>query len=84
MDSVIDFSKEKQIKIDYVEIASELMRTPIFQKMIENKNLKICKTILIDEIYNNFIKCDFHIKELKEVFPYKKKEKKKKKKKGYI
>ena len=62
LDSVIDFSNEKQIKINYVEIAGELMRTPILQKMIENKNLKICKTILIDEctsvgddIYNNFL-----------------------------
>ena len=48
-DDVIKVVKEKQIKIDYVELAGELMRTPILQKMIENKKLEISKTILIDE-----------------------------------
>ena len=48
-DDVLKVVKEKQIKIDYVELAGELMRTPILQKMIENKKLEISKTILIDE-----------------------------------
>ncbi len=48
-DEVLNEVKKKQIKIDYVELAGELMRTPILQKMIENKKLEISKTILIDE-----------------------------------
>ena len=50
------------------------MRTPILQKMIENKNLKICKTILIDEctsvgaaLYGKFIKGNFPIKQIKNI-----------------
>ena len=77
LDSVIDFSKENKIKIDYVEIAGELMRTPILQKMIENKNLKICKTILIDEctsvgaaLYGTFIKGNFPVSQLKNIIPF--------------
>ncbi len=42
-------SKYKEIKIDKIEMAGELMRTPILQKMIEDKNFKVSKTILIDE-----------------------------------
>ena len=49
LNSIIKYSKEKKIKIDCVEIAGEIMRTPILQEMIEKYNLKICKTILIDE-----------------------------------
>ena len=46
---VINYSKKNNIIIDCVEIAGELMRTPILQKIIENKGLKICKSLLIDE-----------------------------------
>ena len=42
-------SKYKEIKIDKIEMAGELMRTPILQKMIEDNNFKVSKTILIDE-----------------------------------
>ena len=77
LDSVIDFSKEKQIKIDYVEIAGELMRTPILQSIIEIENLKICKTILIDEctsvgaaLYGTFIKGNFPVSKLKNIIPF--------------
>ena len=49
LDKVITFSKDNNIVIDYVEIAGDFMRTPFLQKMIEDKNLKISKTILIDE-----------------------------------
>ncbi len=49
LNNVLNYSKENNINIDYVEIAGELMRTPILQKLIEEKNLKIYKTILIDE-----------------------------------
>ena len=42
--------KNNNIKIDYVEIAGELMRTPILQNLIKKQyNLTISKTILIDE-----------------------------------
>ena len=42
--------KNYNIKIDYVEIAGELMRTPILQNLIKKQyNLTISKTILIDE-----------------------------------
>ena len=47
------------------------MRTPILQKIIEDKNIKISKTILIDEctsvgaaLLGNFIKNKFPISEL--------------------
>ncbi len=46
---VINYAKKNNIIIDCVEIAGELMRTPILQKIIENKGLKICKSLLIDE-----------------------------------
>ena len=46
---VINYAKRNNIIIDCVEIAGELMRTPILQKIIENKGLKICKSLLIDE-----------------------------------
>ena len=42
--------KNNNIKIDYVEMAGELMRTPILQNLIKKQyNLTISKTILIDE-----------------------------------
>ena len=46
---VIEISNEKNIKIDYVEIAGELMRTPCLQDIIRDNNLEISKTLLIDE-----------------------------------
>ncbi len=72
LDLTIKYSKEKKIKIDYVEIAGEFMRTPILQSIIENTNLKICKTILIDEctsvgaaLLGSFFNGKFPIKQLK-------------------
>ena len=72
LDLTIKYSKENKIKIDYVEIAGEFMRTPILQSIIENKNLKICKTILIDEctsvgaaLLGSFFNGKFPIKQLK-------------------
>ena len=47
--NVIEYSKKINKTIDYVEIAGCFMRTPFLQKMIEKQNLKISKTILIDE-----------------------------------
>ena len=51
------------------------MRTPILQKMIEEKNLKISKTILIDEctsigasLLGNFYSGNFPYKDLKKVY----------------
>ena len=46
---VIKYSKSKGIIIDFVEIAGELMRTPVLQKLISDKNLNVSKTLLIDE-----------------------------------
>ena len=76
-EKVLLYSKENKIKIDYVEIAGELMRTPILQSIIENKNLKICKTILIDEctsvgaaLYGTFIKGNFPVSQLKNIIPF--------------
>ena len=48
LDNLIKKNNNK--KIDYVEIAGELMRTPILQNLIKKQyNLTISKTILIDE-----------------------------------
>jgi hypothetical protein len=76
-EKVLLYSKEKKIKIDYVEIAGELMRTPILQSIIEIENLKICKTILIDEctsvgaaLYGTFIKGNFPVSHLKNIIPF--------------
>ena len=67
LDSII--SKFK--KIDYVEIAGEFIRTPILQKIIEDKKIKIYKGILIDEctsvgaaLLGNFFDGNFPITQL--------------------
>ena len=49
LDQVIKYSEDNNIKIDCVEIAGQLMYTPILQEIIEKKNLKIGKSLLIDE-----------------------------------
>ena len=46
---ILNFIKKNEIKIDYVELAGEIMRTPIIQQVIEKNSYKISKTILIDE-----------------------------------
>ena len=53
------------------------MRTPILQSIIEIENLKICKTILIDEctsvgaaLYGTFIKGNFPVSHLKNIIPF--------------
>ena len=46
---MINYAKSNKIVIDCVEIAGELMRTPILQKLIEDNKLKISKSLLIDE-----------------------------------
>ncbi len=63
LNKVIQYSKENYINIDYVEIAGELKRTPILQKIIEDYKFKISKSLLIDEctsvgaaILGNYIK----------------------------
>ena len=50
LQKVIQYSKENNFIIDYVEIAGELMRTPIIQNILTDNQLIISKTILIDEI----------------------------------
>ena len=49
LNKIIQYSKDKNIIIDNVEISGELMKTPIFQKLIEEKNLVISKSLFIDE-----------------------------------
>ena len=63
INDVIKYSKENYINIDCCEIAGELMRTPILQKIIEDYKIKISKSLLIDEctsvgaaILGNYIK----------------------------
>ena len=53
------------------------MRTPILQSIIEIENLKICKTILIDEctsvgaaLYGTFIKGNFPVSKLINIIPF--------------
>ena len=75
---ILNFIKKNEIKIDYVELAGEIMRTPIIQKVIEKYSFKISKTILIDEctsvgaaLLGNFYNGNFPIKHLKNVHGYK-------------
>jgi len=72
LNDILEYAKNKNIKIDYVEIAGDLMRTSILQNIIIKKNLKIFKSIIIDEctsigaaLLGNFIKGKFPIKNLK-------------------
>ena len=72
LQNVIKFSKDNNFIIDYVEIAGELMRTPIIQQILIDNKLTISKTILIDEctsvgasILRSFEFKDFPLKEVK-------------------
>ena len=63
--------------IKEIEMSGEIMRTPAFQNIVEQYNIKICKTILIDEctsvgsaLLNNFYLNDFPIKHLKYFFHF--------------
>ena len=74
---VLEYSNNKAININYVEIAGEIMRTPKFQKIIEDKKIKISKTILIDEctsigvaLLKKFIDKDFPIKSIEHFYHY--------------
>ena len=74
---IIDYVKKKKININEVEIAGEIMRTPIFQKIVENNKLKISKGILIDEccsvgasLLGNYINDKFIIQFLKNIIHY--------------
>ena len=49
LEGILQYAQDENIAIDFVEIAGELMRTPILQTLIEDKNLKISKSLLIDE-----------------------------------
>ena len=72
LQNVIKFSKDNNFIIDYVEIAGELMRTPIIQNILTDNKLIISKTILIDEINSvgaailrNYEMNNFPLKEIK-------------------
>ena len=72
LQKVIQFSKNNNFIIDYVEIAGELMRTPIIQNILTSNKLSISKTILIDEcmsvgasILRSFELNSFPLKEVK-------------------
>ena len=49
LNNVILYASENNVTVDCVEIAGELMRTPILQKIIEDKKISISKSLLIDE-----------------------------------
>ena len=49
LNDVISYANKNNIIIDCVEIAGELMRTPILQKIIEDKKIRICKSLLINK-----------------------------------
>jgi len=72
LEDMLQYAQDEDIKIDFVEIAGDLMRTPILQTLIEDKILKISKTILIDEctsvgaaLLGNHIKGKLPISQLK-------------------
>jgi len=74
---MIDYTKNNKIEIDSVEIAGELMRTPILQKVIEDNKLKISKSLLIDEassvgagILGNYILGKLPIANFKKFYNY--------------
>ena len=70
--------KIKKINIDCVEIAGQLMYTPILQEIVEKNGLKISKSILIDEctstgaaLLRSFFEGDFPLKtKLKNFYHY--------------
>ena len=77
LNKVLEYAKKNYIFIDYVEIAGELMKTPILQTIIENNNLRVNKNITIDEctsigasLLNHFSKGNFPIKHLKNFYFY--------------
>ena len=77
LNKVLEYAKKNYIFINYVEIAGELMKTPILQKIIENNNLKVYKNITIDECTSigasllcHFSKGNFPIKHLKNFYFY--------------
>ncbi len=73
-----NYIKFKKINIDCVEIAGQLMYTPILQEMVEKNGLKISKSILIDEctstgaaLLRSFFEGDFPLKtKLKNFYHY--------------
>ena len=77
LNDVISYANKNNIIIDCVEIAGELMRTPILQKIIEDKKIRICKSLLIDEcisvgssILGNYIKGKLPIANFKRFIHY--------------
>ena len=48
-DKIQSYLKQNEITFKSIEIIGEIMRIPIFQEIIQKKNYKISKTILIDE-----------------------------------
>ena len=77
LNKILDYSINNNIQIDCVEIAGEFVRNPIFQNIIEKYNLKILKSIVVDEccsvgssLLGIFIKRKLPIKELKYFYCY--------------
>jgi len=75
--SILNYSKKNNLNINEIELAGEIMRTPIFQRIIEDNKLKISKGILIDEccsvgaaLLGNYINDKFIIQFLKNIIHY--------------
>jgi molecular chaperone DnaK (HSP70) len=76
--SILNYSKKNNLNINEIELAGEIMTTPIFQRIIEDNKLKISKGILIDEccsvgaaLLGNYIKkTNFPFKHLQNFYPY--------------
>ena len=77
LNEILNYAKVNNININYVEIAGELMNTPIFQEIILENNLELFNSIIIDEctsvgsaLFNHFIKGYLPIKHLSNFISY--------------
>ncbi len=77
LNEILNYAKINNININYVEIAGELMNTPIFQEIILENNLELFNSIIIDEctsvgsaLFNHFIKGNLPIKHLSNFISY--------------
>ena len=77
LNEILNYAIINNININYVEIAGELMNTPIFQEIIFENNLELFNSIIIDEctsvgsaLFNHFIKGYLPIKHLSNFISY--------------
>ena len=77
LNEILNYAKQRNIIIHYVEIAGELMNTPIFKEIILQNNLELLNSINIDEctslgsaIFNHFLKGNLPFKHLSNFISY--------------